>query len=215
MLCDCMSGYYLSGSNTCLVCGILCTTCTSGSTCSACKPNLNRFLNGTTCDCSPGYILITSSNTCQTCQYSCLTCTTNYINRCATCNTTSLRSINNTSFQCQCNIGYYDDGSNILCKPCSYTCSTCSSSSTSCTACPSSSNRIYDSISKTCPCAQHYFDTIVNYIENATCKPCLYHCSSCTSMSSCSTCNSSLFRVFDSMNMYCICQGHYYDDGSN
>ena len=178
--CICQTGYYnLSG--VCLPCNSLCGSCIDANTCTVCKSGLNRFLNTTTstCDCMPGYVLNVSSNLCLGCQYSCQVCVTNFTNQCSSCNSSYYRSLDTTTKQCPCNIGYYDN--NVpLCRACSYTCYTCTSSATFCTACTAGSNRILNSTAGTCNCNQHYYDTIVVYVQNVVCAACPYICSSCT-----------------------------------
>lgn len=69
---------------------------------------------------------------------------------------------------CVCKNGYYDDGTNAVCLPCSYTCATCTSSII-CTSCDSLVNfRIYNSTTSTCSCLPNYFNT--NNVK--TCTPC-------------------------------------------
>lgn len=214
--CDCSVGFYQDSSGLCAPCNTLCASCATGTTCLTCKPNLNRTYNSnsSTCDCLAGYILIVSSNTCQTCQATCLTCVTNFTNRCLTCDSTTNRILNSTTFQCQCPLGYFDDGSRTTCGVCSYTCLTCSGNSNACTSCPTGSNRVYNSSASTCFCAQRFYDNNVTFAQNSTCLPCLYHCSTCMQSTSCLTCNASNFRVMNPINSRCICMTGYYDDGT-
>lgn len=63
-------------------------------------------------DCSTlaGYSIY-DSITCQKCHYTCLTCTLPHLNgRCDTCDSTSFRTLNSTTYECECNIGYTDIG---------------------------------------------------------------------------------------------------------
>lgn len=216
--CDCIAGYYANSSNLCAPCGSLCTTCNSSSTCLTCKPNLNRTLdtNNFTCGCNLGYILISSTNICLLCQSTCLTCITNYTNRCGTCDNSTLRSLNSTSFQCQCpTIGYFDDGINLNCLACSYTCYTCSGSAIYCTACPTGSNRAFNSSTGTCYCAQHFYDANITFVQNSTCLACSYYCSTCLQPIACTSCNSSKLRAINTVTSKCICLPGSYDDGIN
>ena len=214
-LCVCATGYY-NASNVCLACNYVCQTCAAASTCLTCKSGLNRIYNSATssCDCQSGYILNVSSNLCLGCQYSCQVCVTNYTNQCSSCNASYYRTLNTTTKQCSCNIGYYDNNA-ALCLACSYTCYTCSVSSTNCTACTTGSNRNLNSVAGTCSCAQHYYDTIVIFAPNVACAACSYFCSSCTNSSACLTCNSTNKRTFDSLGVNCICAQGYYDDNSS
>lgn len=216
--CDCNIGFFANSSGLCAPCNSLCLTCNNSNTCLTCKTNLNRTLNTatSTCDCQTGFILITASNLCQTCQATCLTCVTNFVNRCATCDSTTGRSLNSTTFQCQCPLTlFFDDGLSLNCIPCSYTCLTCSGTANSCLSCPVGSNRVYNSVSRTCFCAQRFYDANVTFTQSPICLACLYHCSTCDRSTSCLTCNSTRYRVMNPVNSRCICMGGYYDDGSN
>jgi hypothetical protein len=161
-----------------------------------------------------GYVLNLSSNLCLGCQYSCQVCVTNFTNQCSSCNSSYYRTLNTTTKQCPCNVGYYDNNA-PLCLACSYTCYTCTSLASFCTACMVGSNRILNSTAGTCNCNQRYYDTIVFYVQNVVCASCPYMCSSCTNSSACLTCNSTNFRIFDSLNVRCICMQGYYDNGTN
>ena len=55
--------------------------------------------------------------------YPCESCSNNF--ECATCNSSKFRELENSLLTCTCMEGYYDDGGNELCLPCSYDCLTC------------------------------------------------------------------------------------------
>jgi proprotein convertase subtilisin/kexin type 5 len=137
--------------------------------------------------------------------YSCSTC--NSATTCTTCNSTALRILNAASL-CICSNNYYDDGSNELCLPCSYACLTCVTTSTKCLTCDTTL-RLFQL--NWCACPQYFYD------NNSTvaCVACNYTCSTCLKGTACHTCNASNFRIFDSINQYCVCMQGYYDDGSN
>lgn len=85
---------------------------------------------------------------------------------------------------------YYDDG-NPTCKPCHYTCLTCSGgANTNCLSCNSSEFRTRNSGASTCPCNKYYF----NNLMDRDCKRCHYSCLTCSNEYSCLTCNASMFR---------------------
>ena len=215
-LCECQSGYYLSSSGVCLACDSLCSTCTKATTCTICKVGLYRIMNSTTslCTCKTSYVLNTTSNLCMGCQYSCQSCVTGHDDQCSTCNTTAFRLYTAGTRQCECKVGYYDDGSNVLCLPCSYSCKSCSGTAETCTACPSGTERVYDGSGNTCKCAQHFYDQMAVFVQSEICKPCAYHCSSCDDPSSCLTCNSTNHRQKDALNVTCICGEGFFDDST-
>lgn len=147
-----------------------------------------------TCDCKMGYVLNTTSNLCMGCQYSCHVCIKGYDTKCESCDSTTLRSLNSANKQCECKIGFYDDGIEPLCKACDYTCKSCFGSATNCTACPDGSQRSHDSGKGTCNCNQHFYDQMAVFVKSPTCAACSYHCSSCSDPTSCDTCNVTNHR---------------------
>jgi hypothetical protein len=162
-----MKGYYLNSGGTCSPCDSICSECTQSGTCTVCKPGLYREMNSatSTCDCKAGYVLNTTSQLCMGCQYSCLVCVTGFDNQCSSCNASTFRELITSTKQCDCKIGYYDDGLNPLCLPCHYTCKSCVSSSTTCTSCPSNTHRTHSPTNNTCPCDQHFYDQMSIFVQ--------------------------------------------------
>ena len=57
--------------------------------------------------------------------------------------------------------GYYDDGSNVLCATCQYTCKTCLVGN-QCLTCNSLKVRVYDPNTYYCGCSVGYYDDGAN-----------------------------------------------------
>jgi proprotein convertase subtilisin/kexin type 5 len=140
------------------------------------------------------------------CQYYCLTCAN--INSCASCDSSSQRTFNGSS--CPCNNNYYDDGIDMGCLKCHYSCLTCTSSSnTACLSCNSNNYRTYMNYNKSCPCMSKYYN--VNNV--AVCSLCQYSCQTCTTSSACATCNITRGRNQTTSGVgYCTCINPYYDN---
>ena len=68
-----------------------------------------------------------NATACFACHYSCKTCQTdNAYNNCLSCDLAANRIYNDSTNVCQCNSGYFDDGSSTICGKCHYSCNTCS-----------------------------------------------------------------------------------------
>lgn len=86
--------------------------------------------------------------------------------------------------------------------------------STNCTNCSSSAFRYKYVVdvavnSSTCLCLNKYYSGAIG-VE--TCLSCDYTCSTCTNSTHCLTCNSSMFRIYQSaVSTYCTCMTGYYD----
>lgn len=124
-----------------------------------------------------------------------------------TCNSTFNRVLQpSTTSYCACNIQYYDITNVQQCQKCSYTCLTCSQTSSNCLSCPSTRYLL----SSSCPCTSGLFDDMIS--NNSTCSSCLYMCETCDSSYSCLTCPST--RFLNSSNL-CACLSGYYDTLTN
>ncbi len=90
---------------------------------------------------------------CALCENNCLTCNGAATTNCLTCDSNNHRVLSGST--CICQDGYYDDNTNAMCQACHYSCQTCTSSS-SC-ACDPAKNRVLDSGTGLCICANKYY----------------------------------------------------------
>lgn len=107
--CNCLSGYYDDGTDTCAACSYKCATCTtSAANCVTCAGGVTR-LTAATCACATKYYDDGSSASCQACHYSCATCSTGLT--CDTCNSaTKHRAYSSATQLCACMNRYFDAG---------------------------------------------------------------------------------------------------------
>ena len=136
--CSCMAGFYDDGFNQlCIACHYSCLSCNPSTTCLSCPAT--RTQTGTSCPCDATYF-DAGVATCQSCLYSCATCDNN--TNCASCNTTYFRTMNTSTFICDCIVGYYDINGVHTCGTCHVTCFSCiGGNNNNCTACSSSNGR--------------------------------------------------------------------------
>lgn len=91
-----------------------------------------------------------------------------------------------TANKCDCDVGYFDDGSNSVCAQCDSKCETCVGSAVNCEACKTNNHRIKDG-SNNCVCESHYFDDGTD-----VCKVCSHKCQACeTSFDNCISCQGT------------------------
>ena len=133
-----MTNYFDDGINQqCGSCHYSCYTCTDTNVCTSCPST--RTLSGSTCPCNNGYY-DAGVATCSSCHYSCFLCDNS--STCTSCNTTFFRTMNTTTYLCDCIIGYYDISSTQTCGACHTTCYTCLDGNiNNCTSCLSSNGR--------------------------------------------------------------------------
>jgi hypothetical protein len=165
--CNCQTSYYLNNGSVCSVCQLGCSSCDlSGSSllCSSCISSLFRTMgpSNMSCDCQPQYYQ-DANNTCSLCPLGCLYCSLNgSVLYCSICNSSLNRLLNSSNLSCDCQIGFYQDASNI-CVPCRSGCLSCT----------------FSNIMEIClTCSNGYYLS-----SNNTCLAC--------SISGCLTCNSS------------------------
>jgi len=72
------------------------------------------------------------SNSCVPCDNTCKTCVTSSTN-CLTCDYATQDRLLNTSNNCICKDGFYDNAG--TCAPCDPICKTCTTTSSNCTSC--------------------------------------------------------------------------------
>ena len=102
---------------------------------------------------------------------------------------------------CGCEIRFFDDGANRLCKACDYRCETCLNVFT-CQTCEAGMNRIMNTLTNMCDCMPVFHDDGVNPL----CIPCTYSCVTCSHPTLCVTCPST--RTYK--NGICECNLKYY-----
>ncbi|EAS04000.3 EGF-like domain protein (macronuclear) [Tetrahymena thermophila SB210] len=213
-LCDCMSGYYTSGTQTCQPCDRTCKTC-SGSgpnQCLTCDATQNRqyYTNGgnSSCQCLDNYYDLPPNSACSKCHYSCKNCSGSNRNQCTACDPATSRTL--TASQCVCPSNLFDILDTPICQQCHYSCVTCTDNTPSgCVTCPAGRNLV----NTQCLCQEGNIDDPVQQ----KCLSCHYSCATCSvangSSSTCLTCNPAYFRSL--VNNQCACNPGYYDDGSH
>jgi hypothetical protein len=179
---SCITGYYLSGINTCLACNSswgFCTECTS-TTCLSCTVPLILSVSGCICNNTAGlYFSLDYS--------SCLTCTAAIIN-CLTC-------ANNGSTICSCcSNGYYASNNSQICSPCGGNCLTCAITATSCTSCIVTYSMVTVS---SCLC-----DNSAGLFYDLSTKGCTLCSSLITNCLTCTTDSSNLTQCSVCVNKY-------------
>ena len=91
---------------------------------------------------------------------------------------------------CNCDVGYYDDGSSFDCKACDSRCKSCITVPTNCTSCPDVAPITRGLINNECPCIIGYFEVL------ATCMQCDKTCLTCsTTSTNCETCDTASNRI--------------------
>ena len=149
---------------------------------------------------------------CGTCSASCYTCSD--AASCDSCYFGTNRYIDGSSL-CVCLSRYYlpnalttASAAKQVCKPCHYSCLSCSSGSTVCTSCNASAFRVSAPVSGGCPCDQHYFDNGIAEL----CLDCPDNCATCYGLGagSCLTCDTATYFLAGSC--YLDCPNYYYND---
>lgn len=116
---------------------------------------------------------------------------------------------------CLCISGFHDqDGVNVTCSRCQYSCATCSNGQ-SCLTCLDIRLMLNGSNGYcSCPLQRYYDDG-----ANSACLPCSYLCLSCDKMSTnCTSCSASGFRLLvvtdaATYSSTCLCLNKYYSAG--
>ncbi|KAL4442387.1 hypothetical protein ABPG74_005728 [Tetrahymena malaccensis] len=213
-LCDCISGYYSSGSLTCQPCDRTCKTCSGGgpTQCLTCDPSQNRqqVTNGSdvSCQCLDYYYDLPPNSACSKCHYSCKNCSGPSRNQCTSCDPATSRTLSGN--QCVCSSNLFDILDTPICQQCHYSCVTCTDNTPSgCVTCPVGRNLV----NTQCLCQEGNIDDIVQQ----KCLACNYTCATCSvangNSSTCLSCNPTYFRSL--VNNKCVCNPGYYDDGSH
>jgi hypothetical protein len=202
--CVCVKGFYEVGDAQCKTCTATCLTCGGSiSNCLSCDALIFRELVGNDCDCLAGYYDL--AGTCTLCLYSCKTCSS--ATTCTACETSTTFRKTLAASKCLCQDGYYDDGANMDCLPCSLECETCEVNATQCLTCLAGSNRFFSK--GTCICKDGWYD-------DTGCQPCLNTCMTCTfKAQNCLTCDPLTHRSHDAVAKNCYCGNGYFDDGVN
>jgi hypothetical protein len=206
--CPCDPGFFDNVVALCAACSPGCLTCaTSASSCTSCHNTTARFLAGSVCLCSTGYVDVLFNGTCSLCHYSCASCTNTLPTGCTSC--PSGRTLSSGS--CLCPSGSFDNGVVVACQPCASTCLNCSDGlASTCTACyPLQLRTISPSPLGSCLCIGSYYDSgaLICSVCSATCLTCVG-----TSIN-CSSCDPLLFRALSS-NHTCDCEDGYFNSGT-
>lgn len=131
--------------------------------------------------CPSGYATNTTIDYCVLCRYTCTTCKVDGTS-CTSCPANSSRTLNNSTFECACDVGFFDNNT-VVCAACDYTCLTCLIVKSNCTSCDSTRTLT----SNTCPCSTGFYDT-----NNSTqvCATCSVTCLTCSGLASaCTSCD--------------------------
>ncbi|KAL4450910.1 hypothetical protein ABPG74_011752 [Tetrahymena malaccensis] len=221
--CVCTLGYFdVPNQQICQKCSYQCSTCIGfASNCQSCDASMNRALSSiNTCICDNGYYDDGVNFKCQKCHYSCIKCINGTKSGCIECLGNSFRyssykslTVNN-SFECMCIERYYDDGVNILCKKCHYSCKNCiGPNNTDCIQCDQAivfqrafiQNLSSSSSTGICKCVDGYFDDLVNNL----CQKCPYQCKTCD-IQKCLSCDVTR----DLVSQTCYCKKGYIETGN-
>ncbi|KAL4449623.1 hypothetical protein ABPG74_007446 [Tetrahymena malaccensis] len=211
--CVCKDGFFLDSNLLCQKCDPTCKTCKDQNSCLTCEETLFRVYNSNTsqCDCQQSYYQQNSSPTCIKCPYQCQTCAfdnTLNIVKCLQCYQNTQLNRNNTG-NCECKSGFYEDGTNLKCLQCNYTCQECTSSN-KCSSCNNSKYRQLNSSTSSCVCQSGYYDDG----DNQLCQKCPYYCLECQKQGNkiiCTSCNTNGSNRQNDQT--CSCQQGYYDYG--
>ncbi|KAL4462245.1 hypothetical protein ABPG72_003927 [Tetrahymena utriculariae] len=208
--CVCNAGYRMDLNGNCIPCYFTCSSCVGNgsSDCLSCYctgqlVNVNPTTNTGTCQCLPGYSLISQTQfTCGKCNQTCLECNKTNMNQCTSCppNASLATAIDNYGNQlCSCNGGYFAVQTNPLrCMICQPSCKTCSALFT-CDSCFQNSQLV----SGQCVCSPGFYPDPNNPIN---CLPCNHNCATCSSQNICTSCVSKAYIS----NGSCQCIDGYY-----
>ena len=158
---------------------------------------MHRALSGGSCPCVAGYY-DSGIALCHQCWYSCQTCSLS-ATMCTSCDSSAHRM--QVATDCNCTVGFYDDGLHAVCLSCHYSCISCfGGTNTSCYTCQL--NRNYTNYS--CPCFLGMYELAQQ------CYNCDVSCATCTINSTyCTACPPSRTLT----NGSCLCSTGYFADG--
>jgi proprotein convertase subtilisin/kexin type 5 len=179
-------------------CPLGCESCSSLTSCSACKTNF--FMRGDRLcysSCPDRYSPDQNTKICKICPFDCLTCSLQ--GTCLSCSYTSdHRTLDNTTGRCMPAAGYLDIGTTV-CVQCPNGCQSCFSLKV-CSACHSGYFMRADNL-----CYDNCLDRYYQDSQNNTCKACPYDCLRCLSNGSCLACDDPVdHRVLDNSTLRCV-----------
>ena len=139
--------------------------------------------------------MISEAYICKRCYYDCYTCKD--YGQCLTCNATvDFRSIDTSSNRCVCQLGYYDNFTQI-CLKCPYNCTVCTGPTT-CSSCNIGYQMSGALCISVCPLR------FIRDSSNSNCIACRYDCETCDNNNNCLTCNTLTdFRVLNPITKRC------------
>ncbi|CAD8190791.1 unnamed protein product [Paramecium octaurelia] len=195
----CTDGSYsVLSEKRCYPCHATCKTCfgQSDENCLSCT-NLYQA-NQCVSTCSPGFTINATGTACDsdfplvigTCSYQCKTCelAPRFCKQCA-----GNRSPNPPN--CDCEAGYFDDGSSSNCLKCANKCLTCKGLANLCVKCKG------DRLLPTCACPEYFYDDG----ESVNCVKCQDNCKTCDA-TGCTSCLGDRIN-----NPSCVCADGYFD----
>ena len=197
-LCECIIGYWDNNQmRDCEKCHNNCYDCEFPDSCTICNKNRNFSIQ--LCPCDRGYWATESMKDCEPCYKLCASCLGP--DKCLEC--LGLNRNQSTDF-CDCNYGFYDDGTNLQnCMPCSRVCAGCQVFD-QCKAC----NGTHRLPAPSCLCEEGYFDDLVNQ----DCQKCPLECETCISAQDCTSCRGENRDLIISRGLgKCRCLEGYFD----
>ena len=196
---QCPSNYYVSATNSCIVCTSPCKTCTSDTNCVTCVDNYN--LDGTTCVITCSGTKIPVNSICTSCDPACTLCLGSTSN-CSTCAIGFLYTDDLHRCSLTCPAGYILYSANnsclTLCPSTYYNLSgACTQCSTDCLSCVSANNCtscntgliLYNGLCyASCPSS-------VPYLINNECVSCdIANCKTCSN-ALCGSCQTGYLLI--------------------
>jgi hypothetical protein len=112
--CNCLDGFFESGSAVCSRCSSLCKTCNAATTCTSCFAERNRALQNGQCVCALGFYQVVNpdgSLTCAPCHPSCTSCSLlpTLCNNCDGASNRVLGIDSNNQQACVCRTGFIEN----------------------------------------------------------------------------------------------------------
>ncbi|EAR95723.2 transmembrane protein, putative (macronuclear) [Tetrahymena thermophila SB210] len=183
--CICQDGFF-DQSGVCVQCDQTCQTCQGNGpqNCTSCFQKQYRNLSQNQCICNQGFVSVNNNLICQQCADNCQTCNVNQPLKCSVCLPNTNRMLNAQTGNCDCQNGYFQNGSSSICSQCDQSCKTCSNSSKNCLSC---SDPLKILQGNTCICQESYFQLEPTNL----CQKCTSNCLKCSNSQSCQKCQQN------------------------